>query len=248
MANYNQKIKRLLKNRSGKFTQVPNEIFEVDLSPKAKLIWIYLVSLPKDRDICRSYIGKKFGISKGSMAKLMKELTEKNLVDEVRKGERSDYTVHEIPDSMLSKNCEDQFSVAAKAKTESARTKKRPSKGQKKDPYKYEHSILNTTERKRSGKCSKASSFKEQISPPEKSRTTPKTDSPELRLVTTSAWYQWLINKHALIQFHFPTLSYEERLMWATNYGVGSDKEKFLEEYIQKYGLLSGDVPETLDI
>lgn len=249
MANYNQKVKKQLKARKGKFTQIPNEIFDVAISPKAKLIWIYILSLPKDRDICRNYIGKKFGISKGTMTKIIHELQSNGLLDVRRKGERSDFTLHEVPEDLLFKGNEDHFLVQPESQSEPARTEKQPSKDQKKALYKDEYAIHNTAERKRSGKYRKTFSSKDMKSTsPKSSRKSPNSISPEQCLDPMSAWYQWLINKHGLIASHFPTLTFEERLAWATKYGPGSDKEEFIDQYLRHYSLISGILPDSLDI
>lgn len=248
MANYSQKIKKILKSRNGNFTQVPNEIFDADISIKAKMIWIYILSLPRDRDICQAYFVKKFGLSKGTVTKLVQELETKGLLDIHRKGPRSDFTVNPIPVELLPKKDDDQDLTLDETKIDLSRAKKQTSKGQKSPTYKYEHEILNTTERKRSGKYSNSTSKDTKFTPPKKIKTTPNSDSPESCLHTNSEWYQWLINKHGKILFHFPTLPYDERLKWATKYGVGADKEQFIDEYLRCYDLISGLMPDELDI
>lgn len=248
MANYNCNIKRQLKKRNRNFTQIPNEIFDADVSPKAKLIWIYLVSLQEEKDICQAYIGKKFGISKGAMKTIIQELKKKDLIEVTRKGPRSDYLVNKVPAELLPKDIQDRFSDEEGLEQDPPRTKNQSSQDPKRAAYKYEHTICNTTERERSGQYSELSSKETKSIPSKTPRKSPNSISPEQCLEPMSNWYQWLINKHGKIALHFPTLPYDERLTWAKKYGLGSDKEAFIDEYLRHYSLISGVLPETLDI
>lgn len=68
------------------FTQVPNELFELDVDPYAKLILAFLHSKPNDFVFYRKKMGQTLGISRQKIARAMNELVERQILTPVPGG------------------------------------------------------------------------------------------------------------------------------------------------------------------
>lgn len=81
----------VIKNR---YIKVPNDIFKMGLAPGAISLYILLLSYPESFNPSIKKIARDLGISKNSARKFRNELTEKNLIGCLKRGNhqiRSEY-------------------------------------------------------------------------------------------------------------------------------------------------------------
>lgn len=75
----NSGVKDAIKKR-GRFTIVPNEIFEQDVSVHAKVLWCYILSKPENWRTSRNQIAKILQFSKDKVSDILVELQDLNMI------------------------------------------------------------------------------------------------------------------------------------------------------------------------